>query len=118
MQTHGAPMDLDDPVQTIRLRLEAAGVDTSTTVIEVRNSTVVLTGTIADADTRLSIVELLFAIPSVDNVVDSLRLGGEDVEPQIYVKQGESLEHAIEKAFDPSLTWEEYRVTKKRVRRI
>jgi hypothetical protein len=118
MQTHDDPIDLDDRVQTIRLRLEAAGIDTSTIVIEVRKSTVALTGKIPDADTRLAITEVLFSIPRVDHVVDSLRFGEEHVEPQIYMKQSESLERAIETLFDPSLTWEEYRAMKKRVRRI
>jgi hypothetical protein len=118
MQTHDDPIELDDRVQTIRLRLEAAGVDTSTIVIEVRKSTAVLTGNIPDAGTRLAITEVLFSIPSVDHVVDSLRLGEKDVEPQIYMKQSESLARAFEELFDPSLTWEEYRAAKKRLKRI
>ena len=118
MEIRDAPTDLDDPVQTIRLRLDAAGVDTGTIVIEVRDATVFLNGTIADPDTRASIVAVLFVIPGVDKVVDSLRLGNEEGAPQIYMKRGASLERAIGKLFDPGSTWEDYRATKNRVRPI
>ncbi|MEA3177668.1 MAG: hypothetical protein QOI59_1191 [Gammaproteobacteria bacterium] len=111
-------MNVTDPgdivQQAIKLQLQAAGVDTSTIAVEVRKTTAVLTGTITDAGTRRTIVEALFGLSTIDQVVDALSVGGEHASPQIYMKDGEPLTRAIRDLFDPNVSWKQYRAAKKR----
>jgi hypothetical protein len=105
-----------DLQRTFKVRLSAAGVDTSAIEVEVRNSTAVLRGTITDVSVRQAIVEVLFGLSSLEYVVDSLCVGTKGASPQVYMKRGDSLTRAMEDLLHPEVSWEQYRAAMKRGR--
>jgi hypothetical protein len=102
----------------LKVRLAERGIDTGTLAIQVLGSTVTLTGTVSGGNERDTILRFLFGVATVDRVIDSLRVGSEVSSTVIYMKNGEALARTISDAFNPELTWEQYRAAKKARHRL
>jgi hypothetical protein len=109
------PSAVKDAIERIIARVE---VDTSKVSADIRDSTVILSGEIADPGARDLLVASVLHVIAVERVIDSLQVTGESNSTQVYMKKGDHLTKALKDYFGDGLTWDQYKAAKERAKPI
>jgi osmotically-inducible protein OsmY len=90
--------------------------DTSKVAADVRGTTVALNGEVADSAARMLMLSAVLSLSAVEQVIDSLHVGGEMDSTQVYMKKGDQLARMLQTYFGDELTWDEYKAAKRRAK--
>jgi hypothetical protein len=105
------PITVQDAIELAIARVEA---DTSKVSADIRNSTVILNGEIADPGARDILIASVLHITAVERVIDSINVRGESNSTRVYMKKGDHLTKALNDYFGDGLTWDRYKAAKRR----
>lgn len=83
---------------------------------DIDGSTVILNGEIVDPKARYLIISSVLAAACVEQVIDSLRVSGEPGSTQVYMKNGDQLARMLQTYYGDELTWDQYKVARKRAK--